>query len=155
MHQRENPSTVNQLVSQIQELQDTVNSLSEEKKFCDPETASSSGMSHVPSQTSRIPSPRGMISRDSGDDARLNATLILQSRLIAGGCESREGRQTVFFTPLDPFRDSPDEEKPTDDLSIPRKVHHHSEWKTTQDAVYWVNLARAQDKELRFWHDKI
>ena len=36
------------------------------KNFNDPETASSSGMSHVPSQSSRIPSPRGMLSRDSG-----------------------------------------------------------------------------------------
>ena len=31
MYQKENPSTVNQLLSQIQELQDRVNSLSEEK----------------------------------------------------------------------------------------------------------------------------
>ena len=30
-----------------------------------------------------------------------------------------------------------------------RKVHYHSKWKTTQDAVYWVNLGRAQDKG--FW----
>ena len=38
--------------------------LNEEKEFCVPET--SSGMSHAPSQPSRIPSPRGLISRDSG-----------------------------------------------------------------------------------------
>ena len=53
-------------LSQIQAPQDKVNSLSEEKEFCDPETASSSGVSHVPSQPPSIPSPRGMISRDSG-----------------------------------------------------------------------------------------
>ena len=34
--------------------------------FYDAEAASSSGMFHVPRQPSRIPSPRGMISRDSG-----------------------------------------------------------------------------------------
>ena len=62
---KEKPSTVNQLLSQIQELQDKVNALHEEKEFHDQETASSSGMSHVPNQTSRIPSPRGMLSRDS------------------------------------------------------------------------------------------
>ena len=43
-----NPSTVNQLLSQIQDLQDKVNALNEEKEFYDPETASRSGMSHFP-----------------------------------------------------------------------------------------------------------
>ena len=42
-----------------------VNLLNDEQEFDDPETASSSGVSHVPRQPSRIPSPRGMISRDS------------------------------------------------------------------------------------------
>ena len=46
---------------QIQELQDEVNSL----EFFDPETASSSGLSHVPSQLVSMPSPRVLISRDS------------------------------------------------------------------------------------------
>ena len=61
---RENLSTVNQLLAQIQELQDKVNSLSDAREFYDPETASSSGISHV-SQLSSIPSRRSMISRDS------------------------------------------------------------------------------------------
>ena len=58
-------STVHQLMVQIQELQDKVNSMNDAKEFCDPETASSSGLSHVPSQPMSIPSPRGMINRDS------------------------------------------------------------------------------------------
>ena len=53
----------------------------------------------------------------------------LKSGLIVGGRESKEGRQTIFFTPLNPFGDNPDEEEPGDDLSEPRKVHSHSEWK--------------------------
>ena len=56
---------VNQLLSQIRTLQVKVNALCEENEFYDPETASSSGMSHGPSQPSRIPSPRGMLSRGS------------------------------------------------------------------------------------------
>ena len=56
---KEEPSTVNQLLSQIRTLQDKVNAVNEEKEFYDPETARSSGMSYVPSQSSRIPSPRG------------------------------------------------------------------------------------------------
>ena len=39
--------------------------LNEEKEFYDPETASSSGMSRVPSEPSRILSPRGMIGVDA------------------------------------------------------------------------------------------
>ena len=35
--QKENPSTVNQLMVQIQELQDKVNSLNDAKEFCDPD----------------------------------------------------------------------------------------------------------------------
>ena len=58
-------STVHQLMVQIQELQDRVNSLNDAKELCDPETASSSGLSHVPSQPMSIPSPGGTINRDS------------------------------------------------------------------------------------------
>ena len=65
MQQNERPSTINQLLSQNQELQDEANySMNGEKEVYDPETASRSGMSHVPSQPLSIPSPRGMISRD-------------------------------------------------------------------------------------------
>ena len=42
-----------------------MNSLNDAREFIDPGTASSSGLSHVFSQLVRIPSRRGMISRDS------------------------------------------------------------------------------------------
>ena len=42
-------------------------------------------------------------------------------RTIARGREAKEGRQTIFFTPLSPFGDDPDEEEPGDDLSEPEK----------------------------------
>ena len=75
-----------------------------------------------------------------------NVTSILKPGLIAGGRESKEGRQTIFFTPLNRFGDNPDEEEPNDDLSKPRKVHYHSKWKPSQDAVYWTHLARARQR---------
>ena len=50
----EHISAVNQPKVQIQELQDKVNSLNDAKEFCDPEIASSSGLSHVPSQPELI-----------------------------------------------------------------------------------------------------
>ena len=80
--------------------------------------------------------------------------LILKSGLIAGGRESNEGRQTIFFTPLHPLGDNPDEEEPRDDLSKTRKVHCYSKWINTRDAVYWINLARAQDKGPQFWQTR-
>ena len=46
---------------------------------------------------------------------------------MAGRKESKECRQTVFFTPLDPFgRDTQEEEEPSKDYSQPRKVRCHS-----------------------------
>ena len=54
MQQEEKPSTVDQFMAQIQELQDKVNALNDAREFSDPETASSSGMSHVPDRTSII-----------------------------------------------------------------------------------------------------
>ena len=62
---KKNNSTVNQLTVQIQELQDKVNSLNYSRDLHDPETASSSGLSHVPKYPSIVPSPLGMLSRDS------------------------------------------------------------------------------------------
>ena len=54
--QKENPYAIDLVMAQIQDLQNKVNSLSDATEFYDPETASSSGLSHV---------PRGLIRRDS------------------------------------------------------------------------------------------
>ena len=43
MQQEKNPSTVSQLLNQIQDFKNKVNSLADLKEFYDPETASSSG----------------------------------------------------------------------------------------------------------------
>ena len=58
-----------------------------------------------------------------------DVTSILKSGLIAGGRESEEGGQTIFFTPLSPFGDNPDQEEPSDDFSKPRKVQYHCKLK--------------------------
>ena len=66
MHQERNPTTVSQLLTLIQEWKNKANSLSDSTRFDDPESGSSSEATHVPSQTSTIPSPRTMPRRDSG-----------------------------------------------------------------------------------------
>ena len=60
VHQERNPETVRQLMTRIQDLQNKVNSLSDSREFYDPEIASSSGATHVPSQRPTVPSPRTM-----------------------------------------------------------------------------------------------
>ena len=54
MQQERNPTTVSQMVAQIWELQNKVNSLSDAREFYDPESRSSSGATHVPEQTCTI-----------------------------------------------------------------------------------------------------
>ena len=54
--EKESQSTVNQLTVQIQDL-DKANSFNDNSEFYDPETASSSALSHVPSWPMSIPSP--------------------------------------------------------------------------------------------------
>ena len=73
-----------------------------------------------------------------------NQHSITKTGLVARGKESKEGRQTVFVTPLDPFgSDTHEEEESSEDYSQPRKVHCHSRWRNDQNAVHWVNLSRA------------
>ena len=55
---------------------------------------------------------------------------------------------------FNPFEADPDEEAPSDDFTMPRKVHDHSNWKHDQDSVYWEKLSRAQDQGFRFWQTK-
>ena len=71
-------------MDQIQELQDKVNSLTDATDFYDPETASSSALSHVPSQPISIPSPRGMISRDSCQQSDTRNSLGTSGQVFEG-----------------------------------------------------------------------
>ena len=56
---------MSQLLTQFQDLQNRVNSLSDAKESHAPESASRSGATHVPSWPSTVPSPRTMPCRDS------------------------------------------------------------------------------------------
>ena len=79
---------------------------------------------------------------------------ILGSGLIPGGKESDKAPLAVFFTPLNPFDENPDEEELHDDYTIPQKVHYHSHWERNQVAVYWIKISRAQEQGLQFWQTK-
>ena len=67
LRQERDPNTVSRPLKHIhQELQDQVSSWAEAKEFHDLDTASSSGVSHVPSQPVIVPSSRETHGRDSG-----------------------------------------------------------------------------------------
>ena len=66
LQQERNSTTVSQMMVQIRELQNKVNSLSDARKFYDPESGSSSGATYVPGQPSTLPSPKTMPRCDSG-----------------------------------------------------------------------------------------
>ena len=69
---------------------------------------------------------------------------IAEAGLVAGGKERKEGRQTIFFTPLDSFNSDADEAESITDFRKPRKVHCQIHWIPEQDAVYWIHLSTAQ-----------
>ena len=51
LQQERNPRTVGQIMAQIWEVQNRVDSLSDAREFYDPESGSSSGATHVPDRT--------------------------------------------------------------------------------------------------------
>ena len=81
-----------------------------------------------------------------------DVTTSLKAGLIAGGRNSKEGRPTIFFKLVNPFGTIQ-----TKNLAMTcqnRKKYTTTVCGNTQDAVYWINLTRAQDKGLRFWQTR-
>ena len=76
---------------------------------------------------------------------------IAEDEEVAGRKERKEGRQAIFFTPLDLFNSNADEAEPITDIKKPRKVQYQLHWRPEQDAVYWIHLSIAQDAGLDFW----
>ena len=71
---------------------------------------------------------------------------ILTSGLIAGGRGSIEGEPLSSHLPT---RSGTLQTKKHLAMTYQNqeKIHFHSKWTNTQDAVYWVNLARAQETD--------
>ena len=61
---RENHETIQKLTSQLQEMQDQMNSVNESGEFQEVESNNSGRLSYVCSQPAMIPSARSMLSRD-------------------------------------------------------------------------------------------
>ena len=78
---------------------------------------------------------------------------IAEIGVVAGRKGRKDGRQTIFFTPLDPFNSDADEVESCTDTTKPRKVEHQIHSRPEQDAVYWIHFSTAQDAglELADW----
>ena len=126
MNLERNPSTVGQLLTQIRELHNKVNSLSNARGFYDPETASSSGATRVPSQPSIIPSPRTIRCRDSGlpHDTR---NMLDTSGNVFERLPTREGRTSTLFNNSKNLASSSQELRPDT-----RKYKEAGEWNETR-----------------------
>ena len=61
---RENHETIQKLTSQLQDMQDQMNSVNDSGEFPEVESNYSGRLSYVPSQPAMIPSSRSMLSRD-------------------------------------------------------------------------------------------
>ena len=77
---------------------------------------------------------------------------IIQSGLIAGGKDTKEGRHTVFFITVDPMNELREDE--LYDETKARQVPDRTRWKVFQNARCCINLRRAQDKGLAFWQTR-
>ena len=77
-----------------------------------------------------------------------------EAGLVARGKERQEERQTIFFTPLDPFNSDADEAESVSDTSKPREVKYQTHWRPEQDAVYWIHLSTARGAGLEFLADR-
>ena len=64
---------------------------------------------------------------------------------------TKEGRQTIFLTPLDPLNSDADEAQLITDIMKPRNIHDQIHWRPEQDAVDWIHVSTAQDAGLEFW----
>ena len=49
------------------------------------------------------------------------------------------------------FENEPGEILTSDNFTKPRTEHYRSKWRPSQDSVYWINVARAQDEGSQFW----
>ena len=86
--------------------------------------------------------------------SNFNLKSIVSNGLIPGGQEFN-GRQSVYFLPVDP-RDEDHRDPEVVDYSVPRRARYlQKSWKRHQDTVFWIDIDQGIIKEgLRFYQTK-
>ena len=87
-------------------------------------------------------------------EAVFNLKSIISNGLVPGGQELN-GRQSVYFLPVDP-RDEDHRDPEVIDYSVPRRARYlQKSWKMHQDTVFWINIDQGIIREgLRFYQTK-
>ena len=75
---------------------------------------------------------------------------IIASGSIAGGKIHGRDRQTVFFKDVDPMDENWVDHEGEPDMSQPRYAKYTHVWHVAQDAVYSVDICRAQKMGQKF-----
>ena len=88
---------MSQLFTQMQNLQNKVDSLSDTREFYVPETASSSGATHVSSRPSTVPSASEMRSRASGLPHDALSTMGTSGKTFSERLPAREKLPSALF----------------------------------------------------------
>ena len=76
---------------------------------------------------------------------------ITNSGLTPRGQNSGRGRQTVFFTVVNPMHKN--HQDPVE-LDLTRLAWYMQKWKRHRDTVYWVDIQLAQRKGLKFFQTR-
>ena len=134
MHQERNPSTVSQLMAQLRELPNKVNSLSDAREFYDPESGSSSGATHVPDQTSTIfLSPRTLPRSDSGSLRDTQNGTGIRGNVVERP-PAQEGLSSTLFNNSKDLASSSQGMRP-DTTEITRKIESEMKRKSLNTSV--------------------
>ena len=78
---------------------------------------------------------------------------IIQSGLILGGRDIKKGRQTVFFTAVNPMHTHLHKQRDYDVMK-PRIAVYKQNRKIHQNTVCWANVRAAQKKGLTFYQTR-
>ena len=112
----------------------------------------SGGNKVEPSQHGNVKNPYNWIEYVCHVGSSHDCNSVIRSGPIAGGRDSKEGRQTVMFTAEDPVNE-PQEDEPYY-VTKPRQVPYRTRLKVHQNAIFWINLKSAQDNGLAFWQNR-
>ena len=93
---KESNETIQRLISQLQELQERMNYLSDSGEFHEVESNYSGKCSHVPSQPARISSPRSMLSWDKRLQLETWNPSGLQENIFANPRSTLESSQIPY-----------------------------------------------------------
>ena len=79
---------------------------------------------------------------------------VIRGGLILGGRCLKRGRQSVFFTKVNPMEDDHGMEETPCDLTKPRIAPYTNTWKPLENTEHWCNWKLAQKRGLQFYQTR-